>query len=158
MRRRRAFGRIYGMKYSWKGHKDRNRHTNRLKRVGKLGWFKSKTQTATSPPLEGEAAGTIVENTSSENGFYLVSFILRTHFLVVGMLRFMSDINQPSLPTPFHSVLVPISVFMALSTEFHSINSPDNSPFSDCLLPVLSLPYWSFHLYFSLWKSPSALI
>ena len=26
------------------------------------------------------------------------------------------DINQPSLPTPFYSVLVSISVFMALST------------------------------------------
>ena len=29
----------------------------------------------------------------------------------------------------FCSVLVSISVFMALSTLFHSINSPDNSPF-----------------------------
>ena len=36
------------------------------------------------------------------------------------------DINQPNLPTPFDSVLVSISVFMALSTVFHSINSPDN--------------------------------
>ena len=27
---------------------------------------------------------------------------------VVGMLRFMSDINQPSLPTPFYSVLVAV--------------------------------------------------
>ena len=31
------------------------------------------------------------------------------------------DINQPSLSTPFHSVLVSVSVFMALSTVFHSI-------------------------------------
>ena len=37
-------------------------------------------------------------------------------------------------------VLVSISVFMALSTVFHSINSPDNSPFSHSILPVLSLP------------------
>ena len=66
---------------------------------------------------------------------------------VVGMLRFMADINQPSLPTPFYSVLVSISVFMALSTVFHSINSPDNSPFADSVLPVLSLPDWSFQLY-----------
>ena len=29
------------MKYSWKGHKDRNRHKNRTKGVGKLGWFMS---------------------------------------------------------------------------------------------------------------------
>ena len=40
------------------------------------------------------------------------------------------DINQPSLPTPFYSVLVSISVFMALSPVFHPINSPDNSPLS----------------------------
>ena len=33
------------------------------------------------------------------------------------------DINQPSLPAPFYSVLVSISVFMALSTVFYSINS-----------------------------------
>ena len=39
------------------------------------------------------------------------------------------DINQPSLPTPFYSVLVCISVFMTLSTVFHFINSPDDSPF-----------------------------
>ena len=39
-------------------------------------------------------------------------------------------INQPGLPTPFYSVLVSISVFMALSTVFHFINSPDNSAFS----------------------------
>ena len=58
----------------------------------------------------------------------------------------------------FNSVLVYIFVFMALSTVFHSINSPDNSPFSHSVLPVLSLPYRSFRLYISLWKSPSALI
>ena len=36
---------------------------------------------------------------------------------------YVRDTNQPSLLTPFYSVLVPISVFMALSTVFHSINS-----------------------------------
>ena len=80
------------------------------------------------------------------------------HLHVVGMLQFMSNINQPSLPTPFYSVLVSISVFMALSTVFHSINSPINSPFCDSVLPVSSLPYWSFQLYISLRKSPSVLI
>ena len=59
---------------------------------------------------------------------------------------YVCDINQPSLPTPFYSVLVSIFVFMVLSTVFHSINSPDNSPFSHSVLPVLSLPYWSFQL------------
>ena len=58
---------------------------------------------------------------------------------------YVCDINQPSLPTLFfYCVLVSISVFMALSTVFHSINSPDNSPFSLSVLPDLSLPYWSF--------------
>ena len=81
----------------------------------------------------------------------------RVHLHMVGMLWFVSDINQPSLPSPFYSVLASISVFMALSTVFHFINSPDNLPFSDTVLPVLSLLYWSFQLFVSLWKSPSAL-
>ena len=38
---------------------------------------------------------------------------------------FVFDINQPSLPTPFYSVFVPISVFMSLSV-FHAITGfPD---------------------------------
>ena len=49
----------------------------------------------------------------------------------------VSGINQPSWPTPFYSVLVSISVFMALSTVFHSIKSPNISPLSHCVLPVL---------------------
>ena len=40
----------------------------------------------------------------------------------------VTDINSPSLPAPFYSVLVSVSVFMTLSTLFYqSINSPDNS-------------------------------
>ena len=62
---------------------------------------------------------------------------------------YVFDINQPSLPTPFYSVLVPVSLFMALSTIFHSIKPPDNSPLSRSVLPVLFLPYWSFHLHIS---------
>ena len=34
MRKWGVVGRIYGMKYRWKGHKDRNRHKNRMKRSG----------------------------------------------------------------------------------------------------------------------------
>ena len=67
-------------------------------------------------------------------------------------------INQPSLPTSFYSVLLSISIFMALSTVFHSINAPDTSPLSHSVLLVLFLPLWSFQLYISLWKSLSALI
>ena len=43
---------------------------------------------------------------------------------------YVFDINQPSLPTPSCSVLMSVSVFMALSTVFHAINSPNNSPIS----------------------------
>ena len=60
---------------------------------------------------------------------------------------YVPDINQPSSPTPFYSVLVPVSVFMALSIVFHSINSPDNSPLSHSVLLVLFLPYWSFQIH-----------
>ena len=51
---------------------------------------------------------------------------------------YVFDINQPSLPTPFHSVLVSVFIFMALSTVFHSINSPDNSAFSLCCSGLIS--------------------
>ena len=71
---------------------------------------------------------------------------------------YVFDINQPSLPTPFYSVLVSIFVSMAFSTVFYSINSPDNSPFSHSLLPAFFLPYRSFQLYISLRKSPLALM
>ena len=74
----------------------------------------------------------------------------QVHLHVVGMLLFMSDINQPSLPTPFCSILVSISIFTALSTVFHSITSPYNSSLSHSVLPVLFLLYWSFQLYVSL--------
>ena len=40
----------------------------------------------------------------------------------------------------FYSVLVSVSVFMALSTVLHSINSPDNSAFSLCTSGLI-LPY-----------------
>ena len=63
---------------------------------------------------------------------------------------YVFDVNQLSLPTPFYSVLVSFSVFMDLSDVFHSIRSPDNSPLSLSVLPVLFLPYWSFQCYISL--------
>ena len=91
---------------------------------------------------------------------YTLLLSLRAPLHMVGHVAvYVFDINQPSLPTPFYSVPVSISVSMALSTVFHSINSPDNSPLSHSVLPVLFLPYWFFQLYIiSLWKSPSALI
>ena len=55
---------------------------------------------------------------------------------------YIFDINQPSLPTAFYSLLVSISDFLALSTTvFHSLNSPDNPLLSHSILPVLFLPY-----------------
>ena len=52
---------------------------------------------------------------------------------------YVFDINPMSLPTPFYSVLVSVSVFMALSTVFHSINSPSNSSlFSLCSSGLIS--------------------
>ena len=49
-----------------------------------------------------------------------------------GDVTIYAGINQPNLPTLFYSVLVSIFVFMALSTVFHSINSPDSSQVSLC--------------------------
>ena len=72
---------------------------------------------------------------------------------------YVDDINQPSLPTPFYSVLATFfSVFRALSTVFHSINSPNNSPLSHSVLPVLFLPYWFFSTLYLFMKVFSALI
>ena len=76
---------------------------------------------------------------------------------------YVFELNQQSLPTPFYSALVSISVFMALSAIFRSINSPDNSPFSPCFFFFFLFFRSYFCLigpfnYISLWKSPSALI
>ena len=68
---------------------------------------------------------------------------------------YVFNISQPSLPTPFYSVLASISVFMALSNVFHSIYSPDNSAFlfrSSSLISallVLSTIYLSMKVFFS---------
>ena len=51
------------------------------------------------------------------------------------------------LPTPFYSVLVSILVFMAFSTVFHSMISPDDSLFSYSVLPVFSLLFFFFCLF-----------
>ena len=56
---------------------------------------------------------------------------------------YVLDINKPSLPTPFYSVLESVSDFMALSTVFHSINYTDILLLSHSVLVVFFLPYWS---------------
>ena len=65
---------------------------------------------------------------------------------------YVSDINQPSLPNPFYSVLVSVSVFIALSTVFHPINSPDDSPLSHSVLPSYSYLIGPFN-YLSLYEN-----
>ena len=71
--------------------------------------------------------------------------VLFAHVPAGSAARFhVKDTHQPSLPTPFYSVLESVSVFMALSTVFHSIKSPDKSLLSHSALPVLILPFWSF--------------
>ena len=79
-----------------------------------------------------------------------------------GLSSFLSgiyvfDINQASLPTPFYSVLASISVFMAFSTVFHSINSPDNSPLSHSVLLVLFLPL-TLYLFMKVSFSPDIIL
>ena len=101
--------------------------------------------------------GDINENFIS-HGFPPCSIPVGPPIRGVDIVVYVFDINQPSLPTPFHFVLVSVSVFMALSTVFHSFDSPNNSPLSHSIFLVLFLPYWSFQLYISLRKSTLALI
>ena len=56
---------------------------------------------------------------------------------------YVFDRNQflMSLTSPFYSLPLSFSVFIALSTVFYSINSPDNSPLSHSILPTLFLSY-----------------
>ena len=58
---------------------------------------------------------------------------------------YVSDLNQLSLPTLFHYILVSVSVFMALSTVFHSINFPDNSLLSHSVSLVLFCLFGPFN-------------
>ena len=67
---------------------------------------------------------------------------------------FVNDTNRLSLPTPFYSVLVSVSVLWPFQLYFVPyINSFFNSPSSHSVLLVLSLPYWSFQLYVCLYGS-----
>ena len=83
----------------------------------------------------------------------VISQILWAQLHIVRMLRFMPDINQPSLPTPFYSVLVSISVFMALLIVFHSTNSPHNSPFSSSVFFLFYLCLIGPFNYIAFYKS-----
>ena len=63
------------------------------------------------------------------------------------------SISQPSLRTPFYSVLVSVSVSMALSTVFHAVNPSDISLLSHSVLQVLSLCLTGPFIFFSLYEN-----
>ena len=83
----------------------------------------------------------------------------RAHLHVVGMLRFMSLTYKPTKLA--HSFLFCSCVCFYLYGPFNCISFHKFSPKLSAF-PLSSsdlfLPYWSFQLYVSLWKSSSALI
>ena len=98
-------------------------------------------------------------NTKSMGYFKTKSFIWSCYSVSMGPLSrggdvavYVFDINQPSLPTPFYYVLVSVSVFVALSTVVHSINSSNNSPLSHSVLSGLFCFIGPFN-YISLYES-----
>ena len=85
----------------------------------------------------------------------------QAHFSWWGCYGYVSDMNQPSLPTLFYSVLVSVSVFTTLSTVFHSVNSPDNSPISLSVLLVLILLFLvlpTLYLFMGVPLSPEIIL
>ena len=82
-------------------------------------------------------------------------------FHVVGFVAvYVFDINLSSVPTPFCSVLVSITVFMALSNVFHSINSTNNSLLSHSVLPVFFalLVFSSVYLSMKVFFNPDIIL
>ena len=73
---------------------------------------------------------------------------------------YVFDINQLGLPTPLYSVLLSVSVFMALSNVFHPINFPDNSPLSHSVIhSVLSVLVLSTaYLFMKVTLSPGIIL
>ena len=95
------------------------------------------------PPRPDSRLGTadaeiMVSSVENPELSYILSFKAWSRLECVAV--YVSDINQPSLSTPFYSVLVSVSVFMAFSTVFHSVNPPNSSSLSHSVLPVLFLP------------------
>ena len=64
------------------------------------------------------------------------------------------------MPTPFYSALVSTSAFMALSSVFHFMNSPDNSPFSHCSSGLISalLVLSTTYLFVTVSLSPDIIL
>ena len=111
----------------------------------------SSTVPAGSPSRGGDATVHVPDTTSPASLLHSPCGLTFTWW---GCHGSCSNINQPSLPTPFYSFLVSIFVFMALSTVFHSIHSPDLSPLSHSVLLVLVCLICSLN-YMSLCESLS---
>ena len=71
-----------------------------------------------------------------ENEFCLSSLVVPVGLLSRGgnVPVYVLDITKPSLPTLSILFFVSVSVFMAISTVFYSMNFPDNSPLSHVFL------------------------
>ena len=76
----------------------------------------------------------------------------RAHFSWWGCYGLRPRHKPTEFAHSFYSVLVSVSVFMALSTVFHSMNSPDISPLSHSVRLVLFCLIGPFN-YISLYES-----
>ena len=90
MRKRRAVGRIYGKNTVKRAIKTEIETRTDQKGVGKLGWSVKKTETTTSPPHEGEPAGTPVQERDHEHRH------LRTSVIRSGALPSQTYGDRPS--------------------------------------------------------------
>ena len=78
---------------------------------------------------------------------FLSTVVEMVHGCLAMCLLLVNDNDIMHCPVTNFTFLVSTSVFIALSTVFHSINSLNNSLFSHSVLLVLALPYWSLQLY-----------
>ena len=115
---------------------------------------------AGSPSREEDVAGLCLWHKPAELA-HSFSFCSCVCFCGGDVAVYVFDINQPSFPTPFYSVLVSVSVLMAFSTVFCSINSLNNSPFSHSYLSglvsallVLSTIYLYREVFPQRWFNP----
>ena len=111
MRKWGLVGRIYGMKYKWKGHRDRNRHKNRVKRSGqpKLVYVKdiNRNTPTTWRWAPGEQHSTALKQSTSPTGqhcFTVKHISYRTALLYskAHLLQDSTALQQSTSPTTQH--------------------------------------------------------
>ena len=99
--------------------------------------------------------------------YLLVAVVLtfhRDHLHVVGMLRFLSDINQPNLPTPFNPFLCLFFFFFNLYGPFNCISFFNFSrklfAFSLCSSRLISalLVLSTAYLFMKVFLSPDIML